>query len=658
MAIVEMQKLTLMGQKQDKQKILDALHRFGCVEIDKTEEIEGLSYDDDNSLLSTVNEKIQDVEFAIDFIKEQIAEKKQISKKEKDSTFKAPKKPLFALKREISYEEFSLATAYEYEHLSVIDSLKTISSEMNEIKAEKVRLKNVSEGYKLYSKLDVPFDKITDTASTKMTMGVLPINSYNVIEKINSEFEDAFVEVIDVLSSQYIILVVSHKDSNEAVLSLLNENNYSACSYTGNKTPLELIAEINGELVELDSKLSSLRNDAVSYYDYMPKLELLYDFYSFNREKGERSKEFLVTDTTFIMEGWLPKEQSKNLDNTLDSYVCYYNLEEPKEEELPPTCLKNGKLVAPYESVVNMYSAPNYREKDPNIFVAMFFFLFFGMMLSDAGYGLILAIGGMILLKVLKLEKPTQKLLAIITMGGVSTVIWGVLFGGWFGIELPPDSFFNKIKWFTPLDEPLMMLGVCLGLGLLHILFGMGIKGAELIRKGKVWDAIFDIGSWYIFFLGLILVVVAMLAKVDILNMIGFITAGSGLVIVVLTNGRKEKGIFKKALGGLKGLYNIINYMSDILSYARLFGLGLATGVIGMVMNVVAGLFFGSPFLIPIGVIVLIVGHTFNIGINVLGAYVHTCRLHYIEFFSRFYEGEGRLFNPLGSNMKYVNITK
>lgn len=201
------------------------------------------------------------------------------------------------------------------------------------------------------------------------------------------------------------------------------------------------------------------------------------------------------------------------------------------------------------------------------------------------------------------------------------------------------------------------MLGLCMGLGVVQILAGMALRFAALVKEGKLFDALFDVGSWFLFFLGLGMFAASSFPKLFPLRLWGLECMAGGLLLLLLTQGRRERGIFKKIGKGLASLYGLVGYLSDILSYARLFGLGLATGVIALVMNTLAVMLFANPWTALLGVVIAAGGHLFNLAINVLGAYVHDCRLQYIEFFSRFYTGGGRVFRPMLSGLKY-NVVK
>jgi V/A-type H+-transporting ATPase subunit I len=291
--------------------------------------------------------------------------------------------------------------------------------------------------------------------------------------------------------------------------------------------------------------------------------------------------------------------------------------------------------------ITEQYSLPNSRGIDPNLIMAPFFVMFFGMMVSDAGYGIVLALSTAIALLVLKPQGGMGKMLGLLCLGGVSTFIWGAIFGGWFGVNLKP-------LWFNPLDNPLQMLIFCLILGVIQLYVGIGLQAYKNIREGKYLDALFDQGLWYIFLSGLMMMALPPLA------VIGKFMAIGGALGLVATQGRTEKGIVKKLINGVLSLYNVTGFLGDVLSYSRLFALGLATGVIGTVVNAMSSMLGGSFIGNILMVFFMIFGHTFNIAINVLGAYVHSSRLQYVEFFGKFFEGDGKPFVPFKTLSKYT----
>ena len=319
----------------------------------------------------------------------------------------------------------------------------------------------------------------------------------------------------------------------------------------------------------------------------------------------------------------------------------------PEEEnEQAPVLVQDNRVVEPFQSITNMYSVPNKHELDPNPVMAIFYILFFGLMLSDVGYGLLLTLGCLFFIKKKKYERGEGKLVKLLTYCGVSSVVWGFFFGSFFGDLIPIKGILNPLKDVMPL------MGLALLLGIVHIYTGMFMKAIQLIREKKVLDAICDIGFWYLLLTGVFLLVVPIVAgDIGIWSEVGKYLAIIGVVGVILTGGRKEKNIFKKCTKGVSSLYDITSYLSDVLSYSRLMALCLSTGVIAQVVNLLGGLVGPIP-----AIFVGIIGHGFNLANSALGSYVHTSRLQYVEFFGKFYEGGGKEFTPFKYKNKYTKI--
>ena len=321
----------------------------------------------------------------------------------------------------------------------------------------------------------------------------------------------------------------------------------------------------------------------------------------------------------------------------------------------------------PFEAVTNLYSRPDPSGIDGTPYMTPFYILLFGMMLSDTGYGLLLLIGGYLFLKLKKPGGMMGSFAKVITWGGLSTVIWGFLTGTFFGLDF--DVIFGTTDVFPilvdPMSDPIMMLILCFGLGVLHILFGVSLKIKMSFDAGDWQTAVFDNLSWILIIIGLIMFAGASAVQglPPVVSKIGLVLAVIGAVMILLFKGRAKKNVFSRTVSGLGELYQVTSYLSDILSYARLFALGIATGVIASVFNQLCGMLMGSPNIILkiLGTLiacVLLVGlHLFNLAINTLGAFVHCARLQYVEFYGKFYEAGGRTFQPLGYTAKHVRLT-
>jgi V/A-type H+-transporting ATPase subunit I len=287
-----------------------------------------------------------------------------------------------------------------------------------------------------------------------------------------------------------------------------------------------------------------------------------------------------------------------------------------------------------------------------------FFIMFVGLMLGDGGYGIIMALLTGFVLWRFKLDDGTRKFVKVLFYSGISTIFWGAMFGSWFGIS----GLVKYALWFDIVAEPEKMLSFALLFGIIHLYAGFLMKAANLIRRKKYLDALFDVGFWLIYYTGAVFFLLPYAPKIDKASVAPLVAVGKylfliGGILVLSTSGRGNKYIATKFFGGLYSLYNVVGFLSDILSYSRLLALGLATSIIGGIINQLSFM-FDMPVVLKIilAIAVLLIGHTINFAINLLGAYVHSCRLQYLEFFGKFFTGGGEPFSPLKANTKYITV--
>lgn len=657
MAIVEMKKLKLIGLSSEKDKILNRLLSTGGIQLKPTKEVElTVKRADENRREKTLSTFAR-LSFAIEFLHEQTLIRKSYAKKDATDTFKEPKKPFFAVRKEVSGSEFEGISLEEIEILEIVETLEKMSARLTSLKSEKNSCLAEIDSLKNYECFNEKFSIAKNTKSVTFLLGVIKNSAINQLNALKEKYT-ADISIFSPEKSLTPMFCAVINEEADAFFSELTALGFNRCPYSEDITAKEKINKIKKRLTQISTESKKITFDAVEYNKNLDNIKLLYDNEKFILEKIEADSEFAKTSSTFILEGFVPVTAQvlveKAINKATKNVVVMF--EDVEKEDNPPTLCHNNAVVSAYESITNMYSPPSYYEKDPNIFVCIFFFIFFGFMLGDAGYGLILAIGGALLLKFVKMETPMRRMIVLFTLGGVSTIIWGAVFGGWFAID--NIGFLQYLCWFNPMDEPILMLAVALGLGCVQIVFAMGIRAKDLIKEGNIVDAVFEIFSWYALFIGIGLFAVSIFVpQILYLNYVAYSIIGIGLIMIIYGGSRHHKG-FSKIIKGLGALYGIVNYVSDILSYSRLFGLGLATGAIGMVMNQLAGMVMNSIPVVGVifGVVILVVGHLFNMGINLLGVYVHDSRLQFVEFFGKFYKGNGQLFVPLGSKLKYTSV--
>ena len=657
MAIAKMSRLRLVGLKSDKNRIMNELVRSGSFEA--TSATVNGETPSERTHLDRVLARQAKVAFAVNYLTS-CADEYLALKKANDAAVKKGKaEPIASAsvekkkqggRRIIGYDDFYDVAAKEYELVAVCDELEKLNFARLEYKSHIQKNRNRLRGVVPYVGFPLKLSAIADGAAVSVIL------AYSSSPSV-PDFGDVPVFYETYPSESGTLLgIVSRVCDKEKVSAVLSGARYVLCPLRDDVTAAELCKTVKAEIKEAEEKDGEALYRALDYYKYLSDLKVLYDVIGQDVEKSEAELEFVSTANTFVAEGWLPSDRAEKVIARIKSKTerIIAELSEPKEGDVPPTLVVSKKIVEPYEDITNMYSVPAYREIDPNPFMAVFFFLFFGIMIGDAGYGLVLSVGGFIILKCVRLEKGTARMIALFAMGGISAVVWGLLFGGVFAISAIPAL------WFNPMEEPLMMLGVSIVLGAVQLLAGYALHSAKMFRNGKPLDAVFDSLFIFVLFGGLACIALDMLIKPNApLTTVGLALIIVSLVGILCTAGRHNKGVVSKIMGGFSGLYGLVNLLSDLLSYARLFGLGLASGAIGLAFNTLGSLFFTIPVPVVgyvIGFIILIPLHAFNLGIGVLGAYVHNARLQFLEFYGKFYEGDGRMFSPMGEKTKYVRF--
>lgn len=636
MAIVKMSKISIFGSMTQKSQILKLLMKRGFVQIDDStflteeEDFKGvLSKDSDESNVISTEQKIYQVGQAISVISAKIHNKKA----------------LFAPKEYFTEMEQSQAKDIFIKSVEVNNFSKKISS----LKSDENVLTNNKNVLIPWEDFDIPFEK-WETKHTKVILGTLPITqSINAIqEKFDDENAEILIGTIATDKQFTYIYLFGHKRVFDQGMETLRAHGFSSVSFSETEgTIKDNIAKYDQKIQSVVKEIEETTEKIKGCADLLPKLENLYDYFSVERDESKAVGKLVKTKTTFCLTGWLPQKKRDRLVKELSAtFDCFVETSEVEGDEDFPILLENNALVTPFESVTNMYSVPGPTDIDPNPIMAFFYIIFFGMMLSDAGYGIILAFAcGFIIWKG-KMKKGEGNLYKLIGICGISTTVWGVIFGSGFGDLLPIKPI------ISPLEDVMVLMGMSLLFGIVHIYVGLGIKAINLIRGGKPLDALFDIGLWYLFITGVCLLIIPIVAgDIGVYAEIGKYLAIIGALGLVLTQGRSFKGIFMKGFKGVSSLYGITGYFADILSYSRLMALCLSTGVIGQVINLLGEIAGPVP-----AIIIGIIGHTANLLINALGAYVHTSRLQYVEFFSKFYEGGGTPFTPFQYNTKYTSI--
>ncbi|MBQ9104204.1 MAG: V-type ATP synthase subunit I [Clostridia bacterium] len=671
MAIVDMAKIRLVGLSYQKEEILNALSRTCAVELSNPAELENTFVKIDVKSKELATEKYERAKNGVEFITEQLEKAK--------GTAYYPKEVANVLTNfSVSYAEFLSAPKREKELLFVIDKLETYQKDIFSKQSEKVKLGNLKLQLLPYADLTDKFSSFKDTKTTKVYLGLIKQENLPALKEFIKDIPLA--ELTEYNAKQNaLISIIAFNEVSEDVFNKATELGFTKCNYDFDKTPIERISENDYEISQAEEYIEDICKKTCKESVYLKKLKILTDYYKFALEKLSHEDTFRQTQATFTLEGFVPKEQVESVKKSVLEVTesVFIEVLEIDENDKPPTLTKNNRVVRQAEFITDMYSTPAYNEVDPSKIVFVFFMLFMGLIMADIGYGILMIALGAVLSSRIKVDNGAKRLWNIIAIGGIFAIIFGVLFNSFFGFEILPFRLLpNPVPSpETGTDGLMTILLSCLGLGVLQLAVGYLYKAINCFKHGEIVDGLLDGMLWVLFFIGFVFATFNFLigylmpdalgymdqgvkAFFDTMQLPGIIMLVSAVVIAALTAGRKEKG-FGKFSKGFGAVYGLINIMSDILSYARLFGLMLSGMIIASTFNDMGmGMILGGGIGYVFGALIMVVGHTFNIAMGVLGAYIHDSRLQYIEFFSKFYTGEGNKFSPLGSKTDYIYLTK
>lgn len=645
--ILKMQKLTLIGFLADKEALLRDMMKKKCVQIEGPENIR--DYESISEM--TVAGVSQTYELEQDLAKFTSAIRAVSPYEEKGG--------LFAKKEQADFSVMLDQKLYETAVL-LRDEINGIVKQIAEQKNASSRAQLQITALEPWKDLDLDLS-VTQTRSTAL-MYLTAAADVN-LEELEKDLLEAsplcYIHKVSSSSEMSCLLVLYHKDAQDAVMEVIkgfntNRPDFASCKGTAAENISLLKSQIETSTQEIERLTEQLKAAAES----AQLLKTGSDMISVQIDDQKVRENIFQTQSVFALTGWIAEEDADKVKKLLDRYSCYYTLEQPAEGDDPPVKLKNNKFVQPYELITEMYSLPTPDGIDPTPMLTPFFILFFGMMLADAGYGLLIFLLCFIGLKKFKPDEGFLKsAMQIGTSCGLSTMFWGVMYGGYFGNLIPQvaESWFGKTitipAVFDMLNDPMSIMILSFLLGAVHLFTGMGIKIYMLAKRGHLMDGLMDVGLWYLILVGLPMMVLPAVANV------GKILAIVGAVGLILTQGRHEKNILMKPIKGVMSLYDITGYLSDVLSYSRVLALGLAGGIIANVFNLLGTM----PGFNLVGIIafllIFVIGHVFNLAISGLGAYVHTSRLQYVEFFGKFYEAGGKPFRPFQANTKYTLIS-
>ena len=660
MAILEMKKLRLAAVRSEKKALLKELIRHGCVEFSEIEEdisdagLNDLFKREDTEILEYKSEQAALTQ-AINILDRYVPLRKKL--------LSAPKE----VEDTVLLDGSGIQTA-----LKLAEGISKNSEEIKRISAEESRQRSLIEALSPWQELDMPLNLVS-TERTAVLLGSIPakqtIGALN--DALQSVCEEAEVFPVSSDKASRYIVAVCLKEAQSDVNELLRSFGFVPSSVIGTKgTARSGISEAHASLKELEEEKLGCENAIKAESVHRDDLTLACDRLSTKIALAEAEGRIFGTETIIVMEGWMPAEREAEIASVFEKYDCAWESLEPEENEYPkvPVKLKNNRFTNALNMVTNMYSLPAYGTVDPNPLMAPFFILFFGLMMADIGYGIIMILAALVAMKKMKPRGGSLQFCQLLLYCGIATMAMGFLTGGLFSDApyqivhvLDPESKWEGL-WhlFSPETDSTTVLIGSLVLGLAHLNTGMAVSFAQKKKAGNLKDGIFEEGSLWILLLGGILMGTKFLGLTEVLYTPGLVVLIIGIVMLLFGAGRHAKG-FGKVTAAFKCIYDTATgWFGDVLSYSRIMALMLAGGVVGKVFNTVAvmpakdgGV---NAVTVTAFIIIFVLGHAMNFGLNLLGCYVHDLRLQCLEFFGKFYTDGGKPFRPLEVSSDYVRV--
>ncbi len=660
MAKLKMLKIGVYGLQSDRKRILEKMQRLGVVEIENVKGQEGNIKLNTSQQLESFSKTIEVFEQAIEILDRYTEYKPKML-----SSYRG--RPI------MDNEEFMSVVERSDRNIERCYGILRKEKQIEELKTDILRLQLRIEALRPWLSLDVSM-RFAGTKSTKAFIGTVPgVHTSQSLKELiakkdpNLTLFDA--EVSGQLADSTCVFIVAHESVAQEMEDALRSVGFARPPEVSKRSPQESMTILQ-ERIDNAQKQIEENQEGIIHYAYRRELfAKMLDYYTMRYEKYEMLGRLCCTKHTFIIEGWVPKKAYERLKGEIEPLGAYVEELEQGKKETAPTALKNGPITEGGETVVQLYSMPNKKDIDPTPVLAIFYYMLFGLMLGDACYGLImvLACGGVLLF--LKPEGNARRNMKLFMFSGLCAVFWGVVFGSYFG-DLPnviAKTFFGATEnvveplWFDPIKDPVSMLLFSVAVGILHVFTGLFLGIVTNLKNKDFMGAIADNLSWLLLLGGGITYALNMLLGIfgmehiitvpPLAQKIGLYCVIVGVAIILLLSGR-SKNPAKSLLKGAYNLYGAMNYLSDFLSYSRILALALATTVISQVFNTIASMFGGGVVGAVIMVIICTIGHILNILISLIGCYVHTCRLQYVEFFGKFYEGGGREFKPFSAKTK------
>ncbi len=638
MSVSRMKKLTVLAHESDTDAVVRRLMRLGCVELRQVDGEEGLSPLD----TAVYDRQRADTERRLAEIRRAIRVL---------SAYTRRRATLGRRVHRVSHDAFC-ADGRDAIAWRTAEDAVAVDRRRAELESERAEKKNLMRALEPWLGYDAPLD-LEGSLKTEILLGSYPVGTDAEAARDALAQIGAYLEIVGEDEHGVYACVTILRSAHDACEEILTRGGFLKIAFpavdttarAAHDTAERRLGEIGAELAALEERLYDLA-------ELLDEVEILCDVESTALTLLAQRRKLAATRHCTVITGWVPADEETRVNAALSKFECACEWREPEEGDEPPILLRNRGPASAFEWVIGMYAYPRYGAFDPTLLMSLFYFVIFGLMFADVGYGLVLVAACLGAIRLLRPREGMRRMLLMFAICGVSCMLMGVLFGGWFGdlpvaimkaVGAPTDTalarFFSEGLWTNPIYDPITFLVVSLAVGAVHLITGMAVNFVTLCKKGQAGEAVCTIAPYWVLFLGF-----GLLA----LNpTVGLPVTLAGALLILCLNGYGQKKLTGRIVKGLGGLYGLINYAADLLSYCRILALGMVAGVVAQVINMITALgtkgIVGFLFML----IVLLLGHTLNLAINILGTFVHTARLQYIEFFGKFYEDGGQPFRPV-----------
>ena len=632
MAIVKMKKFKLFALEKDRKSLLKELQKFSYVHFVKTkEDDESLKEIELNQDMTIIKEKSQKVKWMLNYFSKLFPKD---TKKEIDES--SIKETLFVLVEQ---------QASKYDFSNDYENLANISGEIDSNKEEIANLETYRKELSKWLNIKESLGNLKAFKTAKFFLGTVAKKNFEPLKDKLRNFEHTYIEEISDESSQINIMLLTSNTEEKELKNELKTYSFTETNFDFDTSFTDEYEKTKNREEELKKANEKLKEKVEKLLKLIPKLLIQKEYLDNALMRETVVSNFKATDTVNVIEGYIPldmEEEFKKIINKNSNKSNYLEITEvDKDDEEVPILLKNSGITGLFASITQMYALPKYNEIDPTAILSIFYWIFFGMMVADFAYGLILFILSGLALMIGKFDENKRKFLKFFFALSFSTMIWGLLYGSAFGdlIKLPTQVLDSSKDFMS-----IFILSIIFGA--IHLVIALGIKAYILIKNGHFMDVIYDVFLWYLTLTSLIILLLAgRFGLSEFTKNIFIACAVIGMLGIVVFGARDAKTLVGRIGGGLYSLYGITSYIGDFVSYLRLMALGLAGGFIASAINIIVKMLVSKGILgIILGVVVFTLGQSFNIFLSFLSSYVHTSRLTYVEFFSKFYEGGGKAF--------------